>query len=669
MALQDLLNEYHQATIPKTVTAAPKILQGNFSGGKDAQAQSQKGNFFQRNLNSLGAAGGGTSGALAGAAIGSVVPVVGTAAGAVIGGILGGAAGGAGGEAAKQSILNPGTAVNKGEVGKQALIGGASDLAAQGVGAGVGRLLGKGAEAATEAGTNTLASKIGQQVSTGGKFLNNSTERAVLDQAPELATFANNLGVKNAKNYESLGSAITGSNGALKGLTDQAVMSGGHVDLSGIQPIIKEALAQQPELVGASATKAHGVVNNIVQKALGSDLGGLGGMAHPENVFDAIKQLDTLSNGTKNDALKGVYSTVSKELQNRLYTGAGANEAAKALVVGPEDLSAIQKAVADQGFKGKTADNITKYIVDSTNNAQSIGDLRAAQAPAVKLSQLGQANRLGSVASEGVGGTINKVIPNSPFQVLKPLKTAATATEGVVGRSLLKAGGGLSGLAGLIGNPAAQTATRFATNEAGQALAAGKQPASAEATPSGVLNPAPEDATPGQPEQDSSRFDANTLQALAIHDIQTTGGKNLDKIAQLDNLFGPKAQAANGATPAQKTQQLNAKNAESVLGQIESSFEATGGGKGKIGGTLANLAGRTGLNSNVATYNDTATALAASLYKALGNTGTISDRDQQLIAKLIPKTTDTDTTAKAKVAQLRDLLQRAAQSAQAGVAQ
>lgn len=123
--------------------------------------------------------------------------------------------------------------------------------------------------------------------------------------------------------------------------------------------------------------------------------------------------------------------------------------------------------------------------------------------------------------------------------------------------------------------------------------------------------------------------------------------------------------ALNDGSKASATQQkaiTGAKNAESALSSIESSFNAAGGGQGPLAGAATNLFGHLGLNSNAATYNDTAVSLAASLYKALGNTGTISDKDQQFITSLIPKTTDTDATARSKISQLETLLQAAQQN-------
>lgn len=641
----DLINEFHQATAPGANIAAPKILQGNFSGGKDAQMKSQKGSFLQRNLNSLGAAGGGLAGAGAGAAIGSVVPIVGTGIGAILGGIIGAAGGGAGGEVAKESVLNPGQAIRKGEVGKQALIGAAGDLAGQGIGAGAAKVLGRAGEAATEVGTNTLASRIGQEVNTGGKFLNDSTEKAILNQAPNLATFANNLGVKNPKQYEALGVAITGPDGALNGLKNQAIQSGGHVDMAGIYDTIKSAVGAEPDLVGANATKAQGTLVKTVNNLLGKNVSG---MAAPEDVFGVIKELGTKAANTDNMALKNVYNAVGSELQDRLYNGAGANAAAKALVVGPEELDAIKGAVSNAGFKGNSANKITQYIADSVNNAQSIGDLRSAEAPAVKLSQLGSANRLGSVATGGVGGTVNKVVPNSPFQILRPLKTAATASEGVVGRGLVNAGGGLSTLGGLVSPDVGRAVVE------GGRLLGGSSPSVQAAQPTDTTTPvAP------QPPVDTGigGTDVNGLiqQALSNPDAKSQSSQ-LALIGQLLDIHS-KLGASDKATTAQQTQQLNAQNAMSVLDNVEQQFSAAGGGKGAVAGRVAQLGTHFNINAGLTAYDKTLTDSATALAKAITGSARPAASVINQYKNSLPQASDSPEVATQKLANLRQTIQ------------
>lgn len=165
-----------------------------------------------------------------------------------------------------------------------------------------------------------------------------------------------------------------------------------------------------------------------------------------------------------------------------------------------------------------------------------------------------------------------------------------------------------------------------------------------------------------QPSSDSLTPEPQTSpysQENMMSDIQRDP-KHMSDYLSLYKALNPTNNTANAA---QQKNVLASKNASSTLRQIESSFNQAGGGQGLLGGNVSNFLGELGMNSGAKTYNDTATALAASLYKALGNTGTITDRDQAMIAKLIPKTTDTAETAQNKVSQLENLLNQAQQNA------
>lgn len=167
---------------------------------------------------------------------------------------------------------------------------------------------------------------------------------------------------------------------------------------------------------------------------------------------------------------------------------------------------------------------------------------------------------------------------------------------------------------------------------------------------------------------DQGGFDPSTVPGGTLEDLEQEISNDPKNASIYKSIYDEAQKKATAGKPsaAQQKNQLAIKNAQSTLSQIKDNFSKAGGGQGNIGGTLATLAGKLNLNSGAGSYNDQATALAAGLYKALGNTGTISDKDQQLIAKLIPKLTDSPEKANSKIASLENLLQMAQENSSVG---
>ena len=107
----------------------------------------------------------------------------------------------------------------------------------------------------------------------------------------------------------------------------------------------------------------------------------------------------------------------------------------------------------------------------------------------------------------------------------------------------------------------------------------------------------------------------------------------------------------------------NAKKREAGMRTLQTllqSYERGGGGQGIVGGTLTNLLNTaTGgaYNSSAEAYATQARGAAAQIIKALGESGTLSDRDMQSAIDMMPKNTDTDAVAREKISNLMQLLQ------------
>lgn len=562
-----------------------------------------------------------------------------------------------------------------------------------------GKILNKltgGVESAVEKGAAKVADKTATQDATktamqaleeekpyaaigkGGREQGNM--RSTLD-------FMKNLKMgTDPKSLDKAASLVTGDNGAVSGVMRELTQSHSTpVNVNGFMEHVQNAINENSPILGEAkvAGKGNSLYKNYMstlQNKLFEGEGSLTGLTGADKVFGTVQDLDKQiarysksAPGTEGEAIADVAKQAKGFLEDKLYNDSEFNKTVKNYKLAPEDEAVLRRNVTKQGASKELAD----HIVGSINDAQSGQQLRSAQAPFVNASKLSSA---ANKAGEGVLTDIPKTASEAPgmfagrngrFNLLDITQAAsghplmlANLLSNVAGGGAEKTGPGIFQRLGesVVGaGKAVEGAVPGGTgNIMNKVLTTGattQQPQQPQ--PQVDQSVAPVDNTVGTsditPEAQTPIFNSDNIQKLVLEDLAKNGGKNVSTLLSLYSAFGkPKETSA-----ADKKAQTAAKNAEGTLNQIESSFNAAGGGKGKVGGIFSNIAGKIGANSNVATYNDTATALAASLYKALGNTGTISDNDQKLIAKLIPKTTDTDTTAKAKIAQLHDLLQQA----------
>lgn len=484
------------------------------------------------------------------------------------------------------------------------------------------------------------------------------------------------LGIEpNVQNLKSFSNLVTGENGIVSGTVRQLLGKVGNVSTAGVLDDTKDALMKEAGQLGNVEDKgaAAGVlrsVRNTIQGTAYKGKGSLSDSADANDAFDAVRNLEkrvqdlggTRATGT-NGAEARVLQTAASSLKEKI--GNEADATVKAHTLGDDDVTAIRDAVSKAGG----GDDVADHIINGINKAGSLNELRGIQKPFVNASELvGAAEKAGGGAltkpikeDDKLMRNVSQVSTNlalgNHFGIAQDAGRAVTES-GVFDKILGAAGKGAESVKaageavpGSFMNRLIATGGRAAgmsapTTDAPQTDVAGTG-AQLQADVAANQTPAADQA-PTEP-----TIDKQTLLGLIAADP-----KNASTYISLYTLF-------NKDSTTNSTQQkatAAAKNAQNTLTQISNSFASAGGGQGKVGGTVANIEGKLGLNSNAATYNDTATALAASLYKALGNTGTISDRDQQLIANLIPKTTDTDTTAKAKIDQLESLLQQAEQN-------
>lgn len=389
------------------------------------------GNWLTHLLPTGGAIGGGLGGAELGATLGSAVPILGTAVGGIAGGILGAAFGSGGGKAAENATEGKG--IDSG-VGTAAVEGGVG----QALGGVAGKALGKGAEllasraggitdAADEAATNQAAQDAIKAKAT-----------AVKDVSPQLQ---GKLNASDSLNHvESMGFDPTNptdvqtvsqnSNDVLNDSLDKALANSGPVDLSHYPQLIKDALANQSDVLdsyepvglskgrmGAPNTPAGKLLNAMENLGMGkatinSDPNEirtlttkLGSMAQKYQGVDtpeakaASDAINEVRNNVKtalynrpevNDALQGVKGNITAEdvgsqpladhLNNVLTTaGSTGNTPAQDI------LSEISRNIDINKLGGEMGK--ANQIVSSTGaQARAAGDLPLAEQPAASTS-------------------------------------------------------------------------------------------------------------------------------------------------------------------------------------------------------------------------------------------------------------------------------------------
>ncbi len=252
---------------------------------------------------------------------------------------------------------------------------------------------------------------------------------------------------------------------------------------------------------------------------------------------------------------------------------------------------------------------------------------------------------------------------------------AATVPGEVVQAGQAKLGEAATGLAGILqkaapfGNYGVQLAAQGATRGVA-GMVDGSEPDAATAgaateptAPDGLTTEA---VTP-EAEMSGSYFSPEALQALAIDDIQKTGGKNLGQIKTLKDMFGDEAKAAGGGkVGAQARKEANAaKSAMRSLNDIKGLLENDS--SQPLKGAIGSLGGSFGRNITGSTKFETATTNAIDALIRL-RTGAAATKDEiKALRGQLPQAGDSRESQLYKMQRFEQLLQDAI-SAGSGVA-
>jgi hypothetical protein len=106
----------------------------------------------------------------------------------------------------------------------------------------------------------------------------------------------------------------------------------------------------------------------------------------------------------------------------------------------------------------------------------------------------------------------------------------------------------------------------------------------------------------------------------------------------------------------QQKQLMGANAANGIVDQIEQNVSQLGA-SGRVGGLLASIGGKAGLNPQVNAYEQQRPAFALMLIKAIqGSAGNISDADRNAINASVPSVRDTNQERQIKLSNLRQII-------------
>lgn len=336
-------------------------------------------------------------------------------------------------------------AVRGGVYGVTAPTGGAEEVLREGVkGGAIGGVLGGGVQAAGEVGKKAL-----QQIQKVGLPLIGSQynvprgvagQNRLKDTVKELSDY----GLSNIDDVEKAVPKVTGSDGAITQLTRAAVGNADDVAINAAdQPSVLEvakSIVDDPSIAPGVDKKLY---KEFSKDLLSEKLSGGKeiGYANPLEVFDVIKKYEKKAadltrfrperavQNSNDIALGNAYKLMADELTDRLFVGAGADNAV---------LSVSQnQALIDQ------LKNVSPKLADQVKKVKTVGELRSLAAPFVRASNLVRSTNAGeqfglSMMPQARG--LGKLTQNQPvLGMLSPALSSRTLNAGL-GQAISKGG-------------------------------------------------------------------------------------------------------------------------------------------------------------------------------------------------------------------------------------
>lgn len=340
-------------------------------------------------------------------------------------------------------------------------------------------------------------------------------------------------------------------------------------------------------------------------------------------------------------------------------------------------LHAQQQAYREGDKKTATAlKNLAKEWGSIPEDERTVKNMRSNLADFVQMKKINEE----SANAKGGGALVSK---------LKAVPVAGDLLETTIGQPLTrasqKAGEGMLKLAEKAETGELQSALKKgAAAAAGGAALLAANNGKTKASDNNTQNAANIAGLAGTPNQGYATGGNSTLSTLLQQQEPTFGGYTRSEIenayvaALRDNNVKAASAFGDMLSMLNTTEKMNISRSKSsmsskdktaqkkeaglkTLNTLLNSYERGGGGQGIVGGTLTNLlnsATSGAYNSSAQAYATQSRGAAAQIIKALGESGTLSDRDIQAAMDMLPRNTDSKQVAQEKINNLMTLLRQ-----------
>lgn len=304
----------------------------------------------------------------------------------------------------------------------------------------------------------------------------------------------------------------------------------------------------------------------------------------------------------------------------------------------------------------RTVQNMRSKLADFVQIKKINGESANAKGGGALVSKLKAVPVVGDLLETTVGQPLTRLSQKTGEGMLKLADKAETGElQKTLKKGAAAAAGGTALLAAADNNSNKTDNTQGALNST--TASTPQYAAGGNSTLSTLLQPQQEPTFGGYTR---SEIENAYVAALKDNNVKAASafGNMLDRLDTTEkmNISRSKSSTSSKDKTAQKKEA-----GLSTLNTLLKSYERGGGGQGIVGGTLTNLLNSaTGgaYNSSAQAYATQSRGAAAQIIKALGESGTLSDRDIQAAMDMLPKNTDSKQVAQEKINNLMTLLKQ-----------
>ena len=489
------------------------------------------------------------------------------------------------------------------------------------------------------------------------------------------------FGLIKPLDVERTAAAVTGSSGAINKAVLRATGRSNGVDTSGLKRVLEDALDNYG-VVDKDRKSIASFFDAKMKMLNGGARGSISATSNPSDTLGFMKALEKriadldgkgsnykLSTPERADMANSL-RLLKDEVQDRLYKGAGADKQLPSVL--NDKFKQEMLKINPNNKKWAT------FVDDKVMGAKSIGELRSTMAPFVRANNIideADINAMTFGGRAGGSGIKDVLMEKATALVANPARQVASKVAGTISsklpsssaqqlqgqslKSALTRIGGVNAVRSLVDDQALnQLDNRSSTTN--NITPSTYSATTASTMPNAISNM---DSQYSQDPQVSSEPSIGGYSKSQIENAMAAAimDGNSKAFGQLQSLYEllPKGSELSATAGTQVASKANATN---TLCQLEGLYGTSGGGLGKIGGSLQNALAGAGLNGDVQTYNDLAASSVSQLARALNGGGQVSDADAAVVIQALPKVTDSPEVAARKFAALKDRLQNAMQN-------